>query len=172
MIPKRSYKFERKWSKEISLNGHTSVPNLLIINQSKLNVTNGELIVLIGLMQHMWTEKPPYPAVSTLARQSGMASKTVRNHIRNLEKKSLIKRVYRKSSTNIYDFDPLKKKLNKLALTTKKSTRPSPISSNYPYPIFSSKKEELNNTKIRRGVSVSDFTHIKNVISNSYKGHL
>ena len=173
-MKQNTYNFTDKWSPEIAKWGHTPVPNLLIIHQRELGITNGELAVLIGLLMFMWSTKNPFPAVSTLASHTGMASKTIRKHIRSLESKDLIRRKYRKSQTNEYDFGPLKSRLHSIAKLVTPSTQKRvplrPQMSRHPYPDSDNKEYEFNKTKKRRQNYNGETIHISKLLEERFGG--
>lgn len=112
-LEQADYSFAAKWSDQIAERGHTALPNLLIINQVKLGITDSELVTLIGLLLHKWDENDPYPSVARLAKYSGSTQITIRRHLRSLDKKGLIERKKRSGTTNEYSLKPL---INKLEL--------------------------------------------------------
>ena len=173
-MKQNSYNFTDKWSPEIGKWGHTPVPNILVTHQRELGITNGELAVLLGLLMFMWSTNNPFPAVSTLASHSGMASKTIRRHIRSLEAKGLIRRKYRKAITNEYDFGPLKSRLHTIAKVitppTQKRTPLRPQMSRHPYPELNTKEYEANNTKRKRQNYNSETTHISKLLEERFGG--
>lgn len=171
---KPNYNFANKWSAEIGRRGYTPVPNLLISHQHDLNISNAEMAVLLGLMFYMWTSSDPYPAVSTLAKQSGMASKTIRRYIRSLEAKQLVTRRFRKAATTEYSLAPLKAKLQSYAQAQSPPTQKrAPLSSKIsraPYLDLSTKKDAANKTHLRRRFGKSETTHIKDVLERQFGG--
>ncbi|MGZ6005529.1 MAG: hypothetical protein ACXWLH_05290 [Candidatus Saccharimonadales bacterium] len=149
----KNYHFAKKWSVEIELGGYTPVPNLLIQHQRDLRISNGELTVLIDLLMYKWSADNPYPSVPTLAKSNGMASESIRRHLRSLENKQLLKRIYRTSNSNEYDLSLLKVKLKALA---QKSIPPlqnqlpsSPKPTRQYYSDLDTKENAVNKTHIR-----------------------
>jgi len=110
----KKYQFADKWTPEVVKKGFTAVPNILIRSQGELDITNGEICVIICLLSYKWTEGNPFPSIATIAKATGMATNTVRNHIRSLQRKHLIKRIYRKGKSNEYDFGLLNARLRQL----------------------------------------------------------
>ncbi|MGH7195297.1 MAG: hypothetical protein ACREGA_00790 [Candidatus Saccharimonadales bacterium] len=174
MKPKDNYDFVSKWTSAIARSGHTAIPNLLIEKQAQLGITNGELAVLLGLLRHKWTSSDPYPAVSTLSGYSGMASQTIRKHLRSLEAKDIIKRKYRKASSSEYDFSPLTKRLESYA-----QAKPPPAQKRTPrytsmsrrgYSKTSTKEKAVENIKRRKPFYQSEPVAIGNLLANRYGG--
>src|SRR3990167_5735202 len=97
---KTGHSFSQKWSPEVAKGGHTPMPNLLIAHQKDLGVTNGEMVILMDLLMFKWDSKDPYPSVPTLAKSNGMAHQTILRHLRSLEAKHLMRRVFRKATSS------------------------------------------------------------------------
>lgn len=111
------YNFVEKWSEVLLKPGYTQVPNVLFSFQSELNITTGEMVVLLHCLAFKWSVSNPYPSVNTISKRSGMSTVTVRRHFRNLEKRGLILRIRRYRETNEYDFAPLRTKLEEIYST-------------------------------------------------------
>jgi len=113
----------RKWGRLTHERGWTYVPNLLLVHQSDLGITPSELNVLLNIMKHWWSPKSlAWPSVTKVAKQMGRDRSTVQRHLRNLERRKLIKRIYRKDTrrvkanlTNRYDFSGLVNRLSRIA---------------------------------------------------------
>ena len=112
---KTDYGFASKWTLLIAKSGYTALPNLLIQHQADLGITPSEMAVVIGLLAKKWSKSNPYPSVKTLSRQSGLAANTVRNQLRRLERKGLIKRKFRQGTSSEYDFAPMVERLKSYA---------------------------------------------------------
>lgn len=111
------YNYVEKWSEKLLPSGYTQVPNDLFKFQAELKITNGELTALLHCLLFKWSTSNPYPSVETIAKRSGMSAITVRRHFRNLENKSLIKRIRRYGETSEYDFTQLRAKLEDISST-------------------------------------------------------
>lgn len=167
-----NYDFASKWSISVERYGYTSIPNLLIINQRKLLITNGEMVVLINILKYMWSDKNPYPAVSSIAGHSGMASKTIRKHIRSLENKGLVRRIFRKSNTNEYSLEPLRRKLELLVTSNNYTAqiRVPPLldSAQSPYSEISTKEYSQNNTQTKRRSNIGNSALLGDLLNEKY----
>lgn len=119
-----NYSFSQKWPNTISKQGFTQIPNALLEGQAKLKITNPELAVIIQCLKYKWSSKNPYPSVDGIARTMGQHPDTTRRLFRTLERKGLIRRVFRTGDKNEYDFSPLVKKLE-LIPASKQSPAPS-----------------------------------------------
>ena len=114
---------ERKWGATTHKQGWTYVPNILLEHQSELGITSSELNVIMTVMKHWWErDSLPWPSVKKVAECIGCDRSTVQRHIRNLEKRGLIRRIYRKdtrkekaSLSNEYDFTGLVQKVAAIA---------------------------------------------------------
>lgn len=169
MKPKKNFNFADKWSPEIEKLGFVSVPNQLITNQVELEITNGELVVLLGLLYFMWTNDNPYPSVPTLSKLNGMAHNTVRTHIRSLNTKGLIRRKFRKASSNEYDLSPLKSRLHHIALSTPPSVRkrntPYSNSDTPAYPNSDTKKDAAKKTYLRKPTGKNSTSKLGDILA-------
>ncbi len=113
---------ERKWTKLLIKAGWTLIPNVILEKQQALNLDALDINILIQISSHWWTkEELPRPGVDSLADRVGASPSTVRRHIREMEKKELIKRIERKSGwhngqqANYYDLRPLIEKAKPFA---------------------------------------------------------
>lgn len=124
--PKHQYDFALLWSESISERGYTRVPNLLLQYQAELNITPGEMCVLMQLLSFKWKAEMPYPSVRQVAERMGKSQDTVQRHTRSLESKGLLKRVPQPrdvhKGTNKYDTQPLVARLDKIA-----DSHPNPL---------------------------------------------
>lgn len=168
MTANNTYTFSDKWSSRIESGGFTNIPNILIKNQSKLGITDPEMVVIMCLALYKWDRRLPYPSVSTLSEHTGKTPGAIRNNVRSLEKKGLIKRVYRDNQSNQYDLRPLVKVLESYTQPIKKITSVRHKFDTRPYQNINTKEYATNNTKERRHREYSGkLTHI----SESLKRH-
>lgn len=166
--------FASKWSTEIKRCGYTPLPNLLISNQAKLGIAPGEFVVLSTLLSYKWSNDDPYPAIASLAKYTGMASSTVRRHIRSLEAKGLLRRKFREHQTNEYNFDCLVSRLQQLAgkhpPPVQKCTRPSSPTNSSPYSKIDTKEDSFfKKNKVKRGQNSTKPTHIGDILGKRYE---
>lgn len=150
MTANNTYTFSNKWSYQLQSDGYTPIPNTLIKNQAKLGITDAEMVVIMSLASFKWDRQMPYPSVATLCSFTGKTSGAIRNILRNLDRKGLVKRVYRENQTNKYDLSPLIKLLNSYAQPIKKSIHRSDKSDIPPYQQIDTKEYAANNTKTRK----------------------
>ena len=87
---------DAKFGAQVASHGFTTVPNLLLEMQAKLEVSPTEFNLLIHLVQHWWeADKAPFPKIETLARRLGKSERMVLRYLDGLEKAGLIKREHR-----------------------------------------------------------------------------
>ena len=73
--------------------GFTPVPDILIRSQSRLNLSQNEMGVLLNLLMHWWgSDQWPYPRISTISGRLGLSRRTVERTIASLEEKKLVVR--------------------------------------------------------------------------------
>ena len=101
----------KRWTPELAADGWTPVAYVFLKKYHKLKITSSEAMLLIHLVSHKWDSNLPFPATSTLAERMGITETAVRNNIRSLEKKKLLKRLPQKGKTNLFDLSLLFKKL-------------------------------------------------------------
>ena len=70
-------------------------------------LTTTEAMVVVMLMRFKWDDRHPFPSLKRLARMMGLGSTSIRNHIRSLEKKRYLTRIYRTGFSNSFDLTPL-----------------------------------------------------------------
>jgi DNA replication protein DnaD len=94
--------------------GWTTIPNLLLYNQKKIDLSNTELLLLIHLISFIhYGDMPAFPAISTLAERINQHPRTVQRTLNNLLKRKIITRKIRSKSigdkglSNIYGIEPL-----------------------------------------------------------------
>lgn len=158
-----SYSFEAKWGRTAAAKGFASIPNCLIFCQANLGITNGELITLDCLIARKFHTANPFPSAATIGKSTGQKVSTVRNHLRELERKGLLKRKQRKGTSSEYDFAPL---INKLSnhdcinpINKRAGVYPKPAT--LPYPDLDTKEYEARKrTKKNGGV-----TPIRDILS-------
>ena len=103
----KDYTFSGKWSPRVKEFGFTQIPNVLIVCQKHLGLTDGELLTLVQLSMYRFHDNSiVYPSITTLARLSGKGYSTIQKRLKDLEDKDFIYRTQRYYSSNIYDLEP------------------------------------------------------------------
>lgn len=117
VVKKPRNRSEDKWTPGVMKFGFTTIPNLLLEAQAKLEISPVELTVLVQVIEHWWNaDADPYPAKATIARRLGKSPRQVQRYLTQLEDKGLIKRVARyrgkqRQTSNAFSLDGLVKKL-------------------------------------------------------------
>jgi DNA-binding MarR family transcriptional regulator len=92
--------------------GFTSLPNIIIKNQTLLNLKPLDILVLLHLESFRWfAEEKPFPAKSLIASYLGVDARTVQRSIKKMQEAGYLTRVQRKTHTltNEYDLSLLPK---------------------------------------------------------------
>ncbi len=97
--------------------GFTSVPNILLRYRSNLEIKPQHLVLVIDIMSFKWDSENPFPSYSTLAQRAGIAERSIKRIVQDLEEMNLLIRTQRFDEesgaqiTTIFDFRPLVQKL-------------------------------------------------------------
>src|SRR5215217_2204273 len=113
------YKLAVRFGDEILQAGFTTVPNLLLRYQAKLDISSAELNFTLQVWYHWWDQKDPYPALGTIAERMGQSRRQIRRYSEALREKGyLVVRERRANGlgqlTSEYDFSPLLDQLRDL----------------------------------------------------------
>ena len=101
------------WDHPILDEGFTAIPNVLLKNMGRLGVTDRELHFIVQLASFKFSAQSEIrPSYRTLAERMGKHHINLRKIAASLEKKGLMKRIFRKSAngdfeTTIFDLSPL-----------------------------------------------------------------
>lgn len=100
-----------RFGEEILDAGFTTVPNLVLRHYAHLGITPAEMMFTIHVWEFWWTEREPYPALSTIAERMNMTRRNVRKYVQNLRDKGFLIVTERfdehGQTTSEYDFSPL-----------------------------------------------------------------
>ncbi len=106
------------WGRSILSSGWSSIPNELLKNQSRLNLSNTELVLVIHLISFMHhADARVFPSINLLSERMSQDRRTIQRALSKLEAKKIIRKRIRSTSksdigmTNIYDLTPLMLKL-------------------------------------------------------------
>lgn len=91
--------------------GFTSVPNLVLTHYAGLGVTPAEILFTIHMWQFRWTERDPFPSLSTIAAKMNVSWRQAHRYANSLKQKSLLTIKMRQQQgrgqvTSEYDFEP------------------------------------------------------------------
>jgi predicted transcriptional regulator len=111
------------WGRTILGSGWTTIPNELLKNQSTLNLSNSELVLLIHLISFMHSPSAKiFPSLELLSERMNQDRRTIQRTIQRLEDKELIRKRVRSNGktdiglTNVYDISPLMLKIINIQL--------------------------------------------------------
>ncbi|WP_375144189.1 helix-turn-helix domain-containing protein [Escherichia coli] len=114
------------WGQNILSEGWTTIPNVLMKSQSKLNISNSELVLLLHLISFIHSPFAKiYPSIKLLSDRMNQDRRTIQRTMRKLEDKQLVRKRIRSESkhdvglTNTYDVDPLMRQLIAIQLSKK-----------------------------------------------------
>lgn len=109
-----SYKnrFAAKWPEEVAQRGFAPIPKCLITCMSDLGIKPQEAAVLFNIIERCWKAgDKAWPGVDYLAKNIGRKETATKEITGSLAKKGLIGKQQRFNKTNLYDLEPLAKKL-------------------------------------------------------------
>jgi len=105
--------FKAKWGVHTADHNYTRVPNLLIRNLRKLDLTAVEESVILVILSYAPNH---FIATSEFSERLGISKSTVKNTYRSLERKGYIERIAHTGSANTFNYDGLKRTLQLIAL--------------------------------------------------------
>lgn len=120
---KKSRTYSDRWKHpELFDSGYLVVPSIFLRSYSRLkpyNLTHGEALFVLHLMEFKWDRSAPFPSYGTLAKRMGISKKMARRYAQSLEEKKFLNRLIRTGNTNRFDltplFDKLREEANRLA---------------------------------------------------------
>jgi len=119
---KEKRRAEDKFSTQVMKHAYTLVPNLLLMAQSRLDISPLGFNVLMHLFNFWWdADRNPHPTKENIARRMGKSPRMVQRYITELEEAGYVKRIKRfvgpkNQQANAYDLNGLVKKLIELEL--------------------------------------------------------
>jgi DNA-binding transcriptional ArsR family regulator len=117
---KEKRRAEDKFSTQVMKHGYTLVPNLLLMAQSRLDISPLGFNVLMQLFSFWWdADRNPHPTKENIARRMGKSPRMVQRYITELEEAGYVKRIKRfagpkNQQANAYALNGLVKKLIEL----------------------------------------------------------
>ncbi|TDU32839.1 helix-turn-helix protein [Panacagrimonas perspica] len=129
-------KLSEKWGVAINP-GFVAIPNMLLMHQGRIGLTDGELVTLQHLLMAWWRgDERPFVRPETIAKRTGASPRTVQRHVRSLEGLGLIRRINATRREPVkYDLGGTLAKLTALA------------KANPPKPASDTVQEELHQTE-------------------------
>jgi len=73
------YKISVRFGDQILQAGFTSVPNLVLNHYAELGITPAEMMFIIHMWQFRWTERDPYPSLTTIADKMDVTDRCINN---------------------------------------------------------------------------------------------
>src|SRR5215211_2238749 len=106
------YRISVRFGDAILEAGHTSVPNLVLNHYAELGISPAEMMFIIHIWQYWWTEKQPYPSLSTIAEKMRVSLRQAKRYAASLKEAGYLRVVPRYvpgigQMTNEYDFSTL-----------------------------------------------------------------
>ncbi|PWF55352.1 helix-turn-helix domain-containing protein [Massilia glaciei] len=103
-----------KWG-VASRRGYQAVPHDLFRFQAQLQLSNGELVTLLNILDFWYRpEKAPFPGVTALAKRMGTDPRSVQRHLKTLEEKGYATREPGRAEKRNFRLDGLVKRLGNL----------------------------------------------------------
>lgn len=112
---------EKKWGRAVMELGFNIFPSLILKAQRRLGLSPTQLALLLHLTDFWWdVERLPWPSIALLGERTGLSSRQIQRHLKELESAGLITRIGRTAPhkgklSNIYDLSGLVQKLQALA---------------------------------------------------------
>lgn len=100
-----------KWSELVMEDGFTAIPNLLIDHMVDLQINPLELSVIVAIERHRFFRGTAWPSNERIAELTGFSARHVSRTTNELEQRNLLKIVHRAYRSNLYELDPLVRKL-------------------------------------------------------------
>ena len=113
-----------RWSDKLVQKGWAPIAHSFLDLYAQLPepLTPTEAMVVVMLMRFKWDERHPFPSLKRLGRMMGLGSTSIRNHVRSLERKGYVARVYRTGFSNSFDLTPLFRALEEAMERADKTT--------------------------------------------------
>jgi len=129
--------FEERFGVAVRNFGFTQIPNIAVRHIRELGTKPIDFTILTYLLSF-----PPedYHAISTISKAIGAHPKTVRTAFLRMEKKRMIRRIFRTGEANIYDITGWVSKIQAYAISTQTPTQKSEV-----HPTLISHRESSQN---------------------------
>ena len=160
-------RLEVRFGEAILEAGFTTIPNLVLRHYGELGITPAEMMFIIHVWEFWWSEREPYPALSTIADRMKMSRRNVRRYVQNLRDKELLVVTERFNdagqTTSEYDFSPmirgileLEAPLGQIRPTGSVRSVPGPRTP-VSYEEDEEEKDEGEEERVRFEIFISDF---------------
>lgn len=95
--------------------GYQAIPHDLFKFQAKLDLSNGELVTLLNILDFWWeADKRPFPGVEALAKRMNTNPRSVQRHLKSLQDKGYAIRERGDDEKRRFNLDGLVTRLMKL----------------------------------------------------------
>src|SRR5437016_14099610 len=84
------YKISVRFGDQILQAGFTSVPNLVLNHYAELGITPAEMMFTIHMWQFRWTERDPYPSLTTIADKMDVSWRQAHRYANSLKEKGFV----------------------------------------------------------------------------------
>jgi hypothetical protein len=106
------YKIAVRFGDQVLQAGFTSIPNLVLNHYAELGITPAEMMFTIHMWQFRWTERDPYPSLTTIADKMDVSWRQAHRYAKSLQEKRFLNIKSRQEPgrgqvTSEYDFEPL-----------------------------------------------------------------
>ena len=124
-----------RWSEGLVRKGWVPIYHsfLDLYAQLPIPLSPTEAMVVVMLMRFKWDDRNPFPSLKRVGSMMGLGSTSIRNHVRSLEKKGYLKRVYRNGYSNSFDltslFHGIEAKISQDKVTTRQEGMVDPLDS-------------------------------------------
>jgi len=118
----RERNIQKQWTPKLAT-AFTAVSDAFLRHYRDLKLTNTEAMLLIHLISYKWDDEAPFPSFDTLANRMGLTKEQVRAHALSLVRKKCLGRTIRPGHSNLFHFEPLFEKLEKLVIEYEKDGR-------------------------------------------------
>ncbi len=110
--PDSGYKIAVRFGDQVLQAGFTSIPNLVLNHYAELRISPAEMMFTIHMWQFRWTERDPYPSLTTIADKMDVSWRQAHRYAKSLEEKGFLiiksrQEPGRGQVTSEYDFEPL-----------------------------------------------------------------
>jgi hypothetical protein len=111
-ITDSSYKIAVRFGDQVLQAGFTSIPNLVLNHYAELGISPAEMMFTIHMWQFRWTERDPYPSLTTIADKMDVSWRQAHRYANSLKDKGFLNIKSRQEPgrgqvTSEYDFEPL-----------------------------------------------------------------
>lgn len=108
-----------KWG-AAAFGGYQAVPHALFRFQAHLDLSNGEMVTLLNVLDYWWEAKnTPFPGADALAKRMNTNARTVQRHLKSLQDKGYAVRERGTDEKRRFNLSGLAYRLSNLVLKEK-----------------------------------------------------